>query len=337
MGIPGEEEDPPPAPFDSTEFEVGKEEKLAASTSVARDQIESIRDNTAVFQATLDFEDAPSKEAMRGIADEDFDIIQPREGIENVPAMAVTGSIPNQVPSLLAGGDRGGVDTYTRSGPVVESCTDAMDHDAHSPEEEKEDARDYSPRTEPDAARANFERDSTFLVPEATLVKDKEVYITTPAEPIVPPLPWWKHWRTRCLLVTMVVMVIAFSIAVTLGIYRKNKDEAGDQPDIIYVFKSPSPSISTTPSANDFVMTVFKSPSPSISMTPSANDFVMTSSPVYSMEACEINLNCGATLEIWTGISGNISISDLRSGANTLADATRTEHLGSFLQAPSDI
>ena len=315
------DDESPPAPFDSTEFEVGNAQKWAAS-STSRAQIESTRDNTppapfdsGAFEATLYFEDALSKEATRGIMEEDFDIVQrPREEIENVPAVAFTGPISNQISSFLAGGDRGGVDTYPRSGPVFESCTDTMNRDAHAPEEEKEDARDYSP---PRSARTDFESDTTFLVPEATLVRDEEVYIATPAEPIEPPLPWWKHWRTRCLLATMVVMVVAFSIALALGLDQKNKDKAGDdEPDIIYVFKSPSPSISATPSANDFVM---------------------TSSPVYSMDACEINPYCGATLETWTGISGDISISDLMSGANTLADATRTERLGLFLEAPFDI
>ncbi len=69
------------------------------------------------------------------------------------------------------------------------------------------------------------------------------------------------------------------------------------------------------------------SPVPSFSMAPSSIDL----SPGAT---CQMDPDCGATLETWTGIGG-LTVLDLMSGTNNFMNTpNRTARLGSLLEAP---
>jgi hypothetical protein len=153
--------------------------------------------------------------------------------------------------------------------------------------------------------RSDFERDSTIVVPEVTLVRDSEVFIATQVEPIEPALPWLKQRRTIFLIGALVVIVIASSIAFALHPKEDGNTEAPEAQDI-FVVNSPVPSFSMAPS--------------SIDLSPGAT--------------CQMDPDCGATLETWRGIGG-FTILDLMSGTNNFTNTpNRTAHLGSLLEAP---
>jgi hypothetical protein len=153
--------------------------------------------------------------------------------------------------------------------------------------------------------RSNFERDSIIVVPEATLVRDSEVFIATQVEPIKPALPWLKQRHMIFLIGALVVIVIASSIAFALRPKEDGNTEAPEAQDIFVV----------------------NSPVPSFSMAPSSIDLSHGAT-------CQMDPDCGATLETWTGIS-RFTVLDLMSGMNNFMNTpNRTAHLGLLLEAP---
>ena len=240
------------------------------AASRARAQIESIDD---------DDEAPPTPSA--GI------IVPPRDEIQNESVQVPSSNFSNRVPLFLADGGRGGhgIDTYSRPRQTVETRIHPTSEDVYASGQENEDVPDESLQTDTTRVRSDFERDSTIVVPEATLVRDSEVFIATQVEPA---LPWLKQWRTRFLVGALVVIVIASSIAFALRLKEDGNTEA-PEAQVIVVANSPVPSFSMAPS--------------SIDLSP--------------MATCPMDPDCGATVETWTGIDG-FSINDLMCGTNNL-------------------
>jgi hypothetical protein len=215
------------------------------------------------------------------------------------------------------GGGGHGIDTYSRPRQTVETRIHPTGDDVYASGQENEDVPDESLQTDTTRVSSDFERDSTIVVPEATLVRDSEVFIATQVEPIQPALPWLKQWRTRFLVGALVVIVIASSIAFAL---RHKEDGKSKQEEAA-------------------VTDVFSSQVPSFSMAPSTTEVLATAAPAFPWATCHMDSDCGATLETWTGISGT-SIADLMSGTNNLANpSNRAERLGRLpgqrLEVPS--
>jgi len=77
-------------------------------------------------------------------------------------------------------------------------------------------------------------------VPEATLVRDSEVYIETQVNLIEPALPWLKQQRMMFLLGVLILIVITFSIALALSLREDVNMEVPEAQDIVVV-NSPVP------------------------------------------------------------------------------------------------
>ena len=293
----GDDNEAPPQPFNSAEFDEGNAEKWAAA-SRARAQVESTDD------------DVPPPATSAGIT------VPPRCEIQNESIQVPSSHISNRVPLFLADGGGGchDINTYSRPRQTVETRTHPTGGDVHASGQENEDVPDDSLQSDTNRVRSDFERDSTIVVPEATLVRDSEVYIATQIEPIEPAIPWWKQRRTRFLLGALVVIVITFSIALALSLREDGNTEAPEAQVIVVV----------------------NSPVPSFSMAPSTTKLLATMAPALPWVTCPMDPNCGATLETWTGIDGD-TIVDLMGGTNNLENTpSRTEHLGQFLKAPSN-
>ena len=142
-----------------------------------------------------------------------------------------------------------GIDTYSRLRQTVETRIHPTDDYVHASGQENEDNPDESLQTDTTRVRSDFERDSTIVVPEATLlVRDSEVFIATQVKPIEPALPWLKQRRTIFLIGALVVIVIASSIAFALHPKKDGNTEAPEAQDI-FVVNSPVPSFSMAPSS----------------------------------------------------------------------------------------
>jgi hypothetical protein len=248
----GNNDDAPPAPFNSAEFEECNTEKRVAA-SRARAQIESINDD----------DEAPLTPSA-GI------IVPPRDEIQNESVQVPSSHFSNRVPLFLADGGGGGhgIDTYSRPRQTVETRIHPMGDDVHASGQENKDVPDESLQTDTTRVRSDFEHDSTIVVPEATLVRDSEVFIATQVEPIEPALPWLKQRRTRFLIGALVVIVIASSIAFALRLKEDGNTEV-PEAQVIVVVNSPVPSFSMAPS--------------SIDLSPGAT--------------CPMDPDCGATVE----------------------------------------
>jgi hypothetical protein len=111
------------------------------------------------------------------------------------------------------------------------------------------------------------------------------------------------------------LVVIAFSIA--LALHRHGSEDEH---------------VTTTA-----VIVVSSSAAPSFSMPPSlSSDLFTTTAPALPWVTCAVDPDCGATLDMWTGISG-LGIADLMSGtANLVKMTNKTERLGHLLEAPSN-
>jgi hypothetical protein len=277
------DDESPPAPFNLAEFEEGNAEKRVAA-SRARAQIESIND---------DDEAPPTLSA--GI------IVPPRDEIQNESVQVPSSHFSNRVPLFLADGGGGGhgIDTYSRPRQTVETRIHPTGDDVYASGQENEDVPDESLQTDTTRVRSDFEPDSTIVVPEATLVRDSEVFIATQVEPIEPALPWLKLRRTRFLLGALILILITFSITLAFNLREDGNTEAPEAQVIVVV----------------------NSPVPSFSLAPSSIDLSLGAS-------CPMDPNCGATVETWTGIRG-AWISDLMSGTNNLEIPPSTsERLG---------
>ena len=70
-------------------------------------------------------------------------------------------------------------------------------------------------------ASPDLERDSTFRVPEAVLVEevDDEVYVGTPVEPPLPPLPWWKLIQVRIALACVTLIAVAITLGTVIPMF----------------------------------------------------------------------------------------------------------------------
>ena len=136
-------------------------------------------------------------------------------------------------------------------------------------------------------------------MPEATLVRDSEVYIETQVNLIEPALPWWKQQRMMLLLGVLILIVITFSIALALSLREDVNMEVPEAQDIVIV-NSPVPLFSMAPTLID--------------LSPGAN--------------CPLDPDCGATVETWTDIGG-FSIFQLMIGTNNLdITPSKSERLG---------
>ena len=276
-------DDAPPAPLNSAEYEEGNGEMWAAA-SRARAHVESVNDDDEAPPAT-----------SPGIT------VPPRCEIQNESIQVPSSHISNRVPLFLADGGGGchDINTYSRPRQTVETRTHPTGGDVHASGQENEDVPDDSLQSDTNRVRSDFERDSTIVVPEATLVRDSEVFIATQVEPIEPALPWLKLRRTRFLLGALILILITFSITLAFNLREDGNTEA-PEAQVIVVVNSPVPSFSMAPS--------------SIDISPGAT--------------CPMNPDCGATLETWTGIVGQ-SIDDLMSGTNNFEiTPSKTERLG---------
>jgi hypothetical protein len=237
-----EDDDAPPAPFNSAEFDEDNAEKWAA-TPRARSQIESTDDDEA----------PPASFNSMGI------ILPPMEEIRNESVQVPTSQTSNRVPLFLADGGGGGhgIDTYSRPRQAVGSRAHLVGDDAHASGEDNEDLPDYLLRMDTNGVRTDFERDSTIVVPEAILVRDEEIYIATQVDPIE---PWWKQRRMRFFISAPALIVIALSIALGLKMDGNTED---------VVLNSPAPSFSMAPSTLEDLTTVAPAfPSATCSMDP---------------------------------------------------------------------
>ena len=215
----------------------------------------------------------------------------------------------------------GGVGAISRSCPVdvIENVDD----------EEKNGSISSKSASNEEILTDSEQEEFVAIIPEAFLVEETEGEIIL-ATLIAPTPPWWKVRRTQQIFSIVFLLVAALSTAlgVLLWIIHKNKilDVAGN---------TAAASFSMAPSAS--VEEIGKTATPELSMSPSASlaNILATQSPS-SAPACSLDSNCGATLEIWTGIEGYDTY-DLRFATNGLTTTPdKRDRLSTLLEAPNN-